>query len=64
MRTIGGEPKLIWSCEPAAIYPFRVARSIAGDYAVEVGRRQMSAQKDTLTSLLRRAKCLLIIFRA
>ena len=35
MRTIDGEPKLIWSCEPAARYPFRVVRSIAGNQGVK-----------------------------
>ena len=31
MHTTDEEPNLNWSCEPATRYPFRVARSIAGN---------------------------------
>lgn len=35
MHTRDGEPKPIWSCEPAVRYPFQAAQNIAGKYTVE-----------------------------
>lgn len=61
MRIAGEEPNPNRLCELATRYPFRVARNIAGSL---VGKKADEYLEEDLTSLLRRAKCLLMIFRA